>query len=129
MTFTGLLAPAEVPPLLARATVLALPNPASALSTRFTSPLKLFEYMAAGRAIVASDLPAVREVLDDGVTALLVAPGDARALAGGIERVIADRALAASLGRAAFEKSRAYGWDRRAERLDPLLREVAQAAA
>ena len=78
---------------------------------------------------MASDLPAVREVLDDGVTALLVAPGDARALAGGIARVIADRALASSLGRAAFEKSRAYGWDRRAERLEALLREVAQAAA
>ena len=57
--------------------MLVLPNPASAISTHFTSPLKLFEYMAAGRAIVASDLPAIREVLRDGENALLVTPGDA----------------------------------------------------
>ena len=45
------------------ADVLVLPNPASAISTHVTSPLKLFEYMAAGRPIVASNLPAIREVL------------------------------------------------------------------
>ena len=49
--------------------VLALPNPASAISTHSTSPLKLFEYMAAGKAIVASSLPAIREVLTDEITA------------------------------------------------------------
>ena len=81
----------------ARADVLVLPNPASAISTRFTSPLKLFEYMAAGRPIVASDLPAIREVLTPTSNAVLVAPGDAAALAAGIRRVLADPALAARL--------------------------------
>ena len=52
-----------------------LPNTATEVSARYTSPLKLFEYLAAGRPIVASRLPALAEVLEDGVNALLVAPG------------------------------------------------------
>ena len=99
--------------LLSRATVLVLPNPASAISTRFTSPLKLFEYMAAGRPIVASDLPAIREVLTRDVNALLVPPGSAAALADGIRRLLADPGLArGSLGRGGAAAD--YTWDRRA---------------
>ena len=108
VTFTGMVEPARVPELLRGATVLALPNPASAISTRFTSPLKLFEYLAAGRAIVASDLPSIREILHDDVDALLVAPGDASALAGAIRRLLGDPALAARLARAAFDAAPEY---------------------
>jgi glycosyltransferase involved in cell wall biosynthesis len=124
VTFTGLVEPGRVAHLLQTATVLALPNPASAISTRFTSPLKLFEYMAAGRAIVASDLPAIREVLHDGEDALLVTPGDARAMANAIQRLLQDPALASRLARAALEAVPRYSWDRRAERLEALLVEV-----
>ena len=104
--------------------MLALPNPASAISTRFTSPLKLFEYMAAGRAIVASDLPSIREVLHDGVDALLVVPGDANDLADALRRLLGDPALAAQLARAAFDAAPQYSWARRAERLETLFTEV-----
>jgi glycosyltransferase involved in cell wall biosynthesis len=124
LTFTGMLDPGQVAGLLRSATVLALPNPASAISTRFTSPLKLFEYMAAGRAIVASDLPSIREILHNEVDALLVAPGDAPALANAIRRLLGDRDLAARLAGAAFEAAPGYSWDRRAERLSTLFREV-----
>jgi glycosyltransferase involved in cell wall biosynthesis len=119
--FTGLVPPAQVAGLLRAADVLVLPNPASAISTRFTSPLKLFEYMAAGRPIVATDLPALREVLRDGETAVLVTPGDAAALAAGIERVITDAQLAGRLASAARAAVDDYTWDRRAERLEQLL--------
>jgi glycosyltransferase involved in cell wall biosynthesis len=119
--FTGLVSPSAVPPYLARAAILVLPNLPTTISTRFTSPLKLFEYMAAGRAIVASDLPALREVLTDGVNALLVPAGDADALAGAIARLIADDSLADRLGQAAFDAALDYTWDRRAERLEPVL--------
>jgi glycosyltransferase involved in cell wall biosynthesis len=128
LTFTGHVPPSSVASWLARAEVLALPNPASAISTHATSPLKLFEYMAAGRAIVASDLPAIREVLTDGVNACLVAAGDADALAAGIRKVIDDAALRARLAEAARASVAEYSWDRRAARLEALFDEVVAAS-
>jgi glycosyltransferase involved in cell wall biosynthesis len=127
VTFTGLVEPARVPALLAQAMVLILPNPASAISTHFTSPLKLFEYMAAGRAIVASDLPAIREILRDGETALLVEPADPRAIASAVQRLIEDPAFAAALARAAHARAADFTWARRAERLEALFDEVVTA--
>lgn len=124
MKFTGLVEPARVPDLLEGAAVLALPNPASAISTRYTSPLKLFEYLAAGRPIVASDLPSIREVVHDGVTALLVAPGDPEALAAAISRLLHDPELAGRLAKAAVELAPEYSWDRRAERLEALFAQI-----
>lgn len=124
VTFTGLVEPSLVADHLARAMILVLPNPRSAISTNFTSPLKLFEYMAAGRAIVASDLPSIREVLADGETALLVEPGHPQALAAAIQRLLNDRPLAERLATAAFEQASNYTWAVRAERLESLFREV-----
>jgi glycosyltransferase involved in cell wall biosynthesis len=124
VTFTGLVPPGDVAGLLSRADVLVLPNPPSAISSRFTSPLKLFEYMAAGRPIVASDLASIREILTSGTDSLLVKPGDAEALAAGVRLVVADRDLGERLGAAAALTAREYTWDRRAERLDALLRQV-----
>ena len=98
VTFTGLVEPVRV----ARAADAgAMCWPFRIRHRRFprdiTSPLKLFEYMAAGRPIVASDLPSIREVLRDGVNALLVPPGDPVAMAAAIARLLGDRALAARL--------------------------------
>jgi glycosyltransferase involved in cell wall biosynthesis len=119
--FTGLVRPTSVPGLLSRARMTVLPNLPSAISTRFTSPLKLFEYMAAGRAIVASDLPAIREVLRDGENARLVQAGSPEALASAISSLARDASEAERLGRAAFESAAEYSWDRRASRLEPVL--------
>jgi glycosyltransferase involved in cell wall biosynthesis len=121
VTLTGLVAPAAVPAYLQSASILVLPNLPTAISTQFTSPLKLFEYMAAGRAIVASDLPAIREVLRHGENALLVPAGDAGALADAIQRLAGDPTGAERLGRTAFDEAAAYSWQRRAARLQPVL--------
>jgi glycosyltransferase involved in cell wall biosynthesis len=122
--FTGLVAPSRVAGLLRSADVLVLPNTASAISTRFTSPLKLFEYMAAGRPVVASDLPAIREVLRHEVTGLLVEPGNSAAIAAAIRRLVDEPGLGDRLARAAAEVVANYTWDRRAERIEALLRQV-----
>jgi glycosyltransferase involved in cell wall biosynthesis len=121
VTFTGQVAPGDVAAHLAAADVIVLPNSQSAISARYTSPLKLFEALAAGRAIVASNLSALAEVLTDGQNALLVAPDDAAALAAALARLVADPALARRLARAAYDAAPAYTWAKRAERLDAVL--------
>jgi glycosyltransferase involved in cell wall biosynthesis len=125
VTFTGLLPPGEVAARLRGADALVLPNPASAVSNAFTSPLKLFEYMAAGRPIVASDLPSIREVLTDERNALLIAPGDPRALTAAISRLKGDRALGRRLAGQALSDVAEYTWTKRAERLEALFEALA----
>lgn len=121
VTFTGLVTPPEVMRRLREADVLVLPNPASAISSAFTSPLKLFEYMAAGRPVVASDLPSIREVLAHQHNALLVPPGDPPALTAAIRRLKDDRALGHRLAEQALKDVGAYTWTKRAERLEALF--------
>lgn len=101
----------------AAADVLILPNTAKdKISAYFTSPLKLFSYMAAGRPIVASDLPSIREILDES-TAVLVKPDDPQALADGIKKVLNDPAFGERLAAAAKEKVKNYTWEKRAKKI------------
>ena len=86
--------------------------------------MKLFEYMASGRPIVASDLPSLREILRDEENALLVEPGNAVALTAGVQRIKDDAALGGRLALQALEDVREFTWARRAERLEVLFRMV-----
>lgn len=129
ITFTGLIPPSDVPARLRETDVLVLPNPRSVISDAHTSPLKLFEYMAAGRPIVASDLPSIGEVLRDGVNAVMVEPGNPQALVAGIRKLQDDPALGRRLAAQAAEDVQDYTWARRAERLEALLKAVAGATA
>lgn len=84
----------------------------------FGSPTKLFEYMAAGKAVAASRLGQIGDVVEDGRTGLLVEPGSVDDLVGAIERLATDPALRERLGRAAREAVVArYTWRRNAERV------------
>jgi glycosyltransferase involved in cell wall biosynthesis len=109
---------------LAEASVCVLPLTRSVFGTSFTSPLKLFEYMAAGRPIVASDLPTLREVLQDGENALLVPPEDPPALAAAIQRLRADRSLAERLASRAAKDVCAYTWEKRGKTILEFLQRV-----
>jgi glycosyltransferase involved in cell wall biosynthesis len=122
VTITGHVPPRDVARHLSRATMLVLPNTRSVISERYTSPLKLFEYLAFGVPIVASDLPAIREILTDGRTALLVPPDDPAALAAALTRLARSPAESAALGAAARALAPEYTWDKRAERLDGAFR-------
>ena len=126
--FTGWLPPQDVAAAIAKCGVLVLPNIRSTISERYTSPLKLFDYLAAGRAIVASDLPAIREVLTAEYNALLVEPGRADLLAAALSRLDADPALRLRLSRQAFDDAARYGWDARAAALDTVIQAAGRLA-
>jgi len=119
--FRGFVPPPELPVESANADLFVIPLLDSTTARLFTSPLKLFEAIASGRPVVASDLPSIREILTHEENALLVPPGDARALAAAIERLLRDPAFSARLAARAFEDAKAYSWDRRAETISSLL--------
>jgi len=120
LDFTGHIPHGNVAGELARACIAVLPNRADPDSA-FTSPIKLFEYMAAGCALVVSDLPSVREVLDQD-DAVWTVPGDAASIASAIRALAADPGRARALGERAREKARGYTWTARGERLARVLR-------
>lgn len=119
--FMGQYPKKNVPSFLRSADVLLLPNvPITEESRSYTSPIKMFEYMASGVPIVASDLPSIREVLNE-TNATLVKPGDPDALREGIARALLSgrpQALQAQ------KDVRAYTWDTRAENVLRFMRGV-----
>jgi glycosyltransferase involved in cell wall biosynthesis len=127
--FTGLVAQEDGPAHLAACDLLASPHVGNPDGTPFFgSPTKLFEYMAMGKAIVASDLEQIGEVLEHGRTGWLVSPGDVEALADGLERLIGDRGLRDALGSAARSEALArYTWREHTRRTIDRLHEIAGA--
>lgn len=105
----------EVPALIMSADVLLLPNiPSTQESTFYTSPIKMFEYMASGVPIVASDLPSIREVLNDD-NAILVKAGDPGELLRGVTQALLDEKN--ERGVQAKEDVRQYTWIARAKKI------------
>jgi glycosyltransferase involved in cell wall biosynthesis len=85
---------------------------------RWISPMKIFEYMAAGKPIVCSDLPVIREVLHDNENALMVAPSDLKGWVAALERLGADEGLRERLTGAAFrDLEQKYTWRQRARNI------------
>ncbi|MBU4331850.1 glycosyltransferase family 4 protein [Patescibacteria group bacterium] len=96
------------------ADVLVLPNSAKEkISTTYTSPMKLFEYMASERPIVVSDLPSMREVLSK-EEAVFVEPDNPRSLANGINRVFLDNELSEKISKNSKLLVKKYTWEKRA---------------
>jgi glycosyltransferase involved in cell wall biosynthesis len=117
VTFTGFVPPSEVHRYLAAADALVMSTTEEFAFAAYTSPLKLFEYMASGRPVVASDLPVIREVLTDGQNALLYPSQSPHDLAHAIRRLWDDASLGSALAEHAWRDVQHYAWDERARRI------------
>lgn len=102
----------EIPLFLKAADVLVLPNSAKDKISSYTSPLKLFEYMASGRPIVASSLRPIREILNEN-NAILVDPDSPENLIEGIVKMVDDNVLSEKLARQSFYDVQSYTWANR----------------
>jgi glycosyltransferase involved in cell wall biosynthesis len=80
----------------------------------YTSPLKLFEYMMAGRAIIASNLPSIQDVVSKEI-AFVITPDSDGALSEALITLAKNSALREQLGAAALLESEKYTWDARAQ--------------
>lgn len=103
---------AEVARYIRLADVLVMNYPDTPYYANYMSPMKMFEYMASGNPIVATDLPSIREVLNES-NAILVRPNDVKSLEEGIERAFNRSEIAAQ----ALRDVESYTWDKRAKRI------------
>lgn len=126
VTITGLLPQERVAELLALSDVAVVPYPQLPQELWF-SPLKLYEYMAAGRAIVASRAGQIGEVIKDGQNGLLVEPGNVPQLAAAILKLLRDPALRQVLGRRARQQAQEqHSWQQYVRRVEEVYYRVIQ---
>lgn len=100
--------------------ILMMPFPDTTHFRHYMSPMKMFEYMAAKRPIVATTLPSTLEVLNDS-NALLVSPDNSEELAEGLQKLIKDKQLRNKLAQKAFEDVQEYTWAKRAASIKAVL--------
>jgi glycosyltransferase involved in cell wall biosynthesis len=118
----GFLPQPELPMIHAASDALLMPYQRSVETSSgsntmaYASPLKLFEYLAAGRPILSSDLPVLREVLDES-NSLLLPPEDVGAWEGALRWVMENPGAASELGHSAKRMAEQHTWEARAERI------------
>jgi starch synthase len=121
VAFVGRVGHAEVAQLLNTADVAVIYHRRSAAEIVET-PLKLFEYMAAGKAIVAPDVRNMQRILIDHVNALLIEPDNPSALAKAFAELLGDCQLRESIGQSARQAAfKNYSWDRAVSEIEAIL--------
>jgi glycosyltransferase involved in cell wall biosynthesis len=117
VVFAGRVPPAQVPVWLSAADVLVAPHANRGQYDRGSSPLKLFEYMAAQRPIVTTRVPAVQEILTHREHAILVEPDSPEDLVRGVSWVVEHPQEARALAERAYALGRRHAWTERARRI------------
>jgi glycosyltransferase involved in cell wall biosynthesis len=129
-SFTGAVPYDEVPRLLAGAVVgvapfTTAPHPALRAAGFFWSPLKIYEYMAAGLPVVTADIHPLNHVVRDGQEGALFAEGDLAGLAAAIARLLDDPVAARLMGeRARARVVQHYSWANHCAALERVFGEI-----
>jgi glycosyltransferase involved in cell wall biosynthesis len=123
--FMGYIDNKDVPDIMERMDIMLLPNKADQVCSgeqigAYTSPIKMFEYMASGRPLIASDIPVLREVLDE-TNSFLAGDGDVEGWVQTIKKIASDRENALLVAAKAREDVEEYTWKARAERMVEIL--------
>jgi glycosyltransferase involved in cell wall biosynthesis len=122
LIFTGFMRNSDLPQHQAIAEVLLMPYGTSISGSSggntasVASPMKMFEYLASGRAILASDLPVFREVLNE-QNAVFCPPEDADAWENTLSNLLIDAPRRAALGKQAQLDAQKYSWRERSQRI------------
>ncbi|MBF0486625.1 MAG: glycosyltransferase family 4 protein [Nitrospirae bacterium] len=120
VNFVGQLSHTEVLKYMMEAKIAVVPNLAESVSM-YSSPLKMFEYMASGCPIVASDIPGIREILTDGKDAVFFTPGDVQSLSSALRTLIDNPDVAEKMAAAGQALVKNFTYEKRAERIIDFL--------
>jgi len=109
--FAGAIPYEKIPDMINALDICIIPD-----SNEYRSPIKMFEYMAGKTPIVASDLPSIREILNEG-NAVLVEPDNSKKLAEGISRILNNNELGVKISEQSFFDVQNYTWRERSEQV------------
>ncbi len=123
--FTGFLPQSEAAPLVGAADIAVAPYKSMRPELFYGSPMKVFEYMASGTAVIATAQGQISEVIEDGVNGILVPPGDTAAWVAAIKKLIGDPSTREQLGRQARQDAiERHSWDHYTARLEKVYESV-----
>ena len=130
VVFTGAVSHDQMPACLAAGDIGVAPFDVAAHAPLalgfYWSPLKIFEYMAAGLPVVAPDIPRLRQIVTDGREGILYDAGDPDGLARALDRLADNAPVRTALGAAARDRAlHEFGWDVHCRKLDEAMRRCA----
>ena len=115
--FVGFVPHSEVARYLTSAKISVIPLPDNVMAREYTSPLKLFESMGAGTAVVASDLESIREIIKNGSNGMLFTPENPVDLARAVNTVLMDNKILDTITKQALSDAKTYSWQERTSRM------------
>jgi len=114
----------KIPLFLKASDILIIPNSSKyEISLKYTSPLKLFEYMASKRPIIASNLPSIKNIVNEDEV-LFFEPDNEKDLASKIEFLISNKNLQEKLAKNAYKKVKNYTWNKRAKKIVDIFLDI-----